>query len=371
MADDAEAKASETRPVTRPRGRLGLFLPYILLLLIALLWSGGWFWIRSRTVQEMDAWTAREAAAGRTWTCDERAVSGYPFRLELRCAKLSLARADGGFTLGPVTAVAQIYAPRHVILLTAGPFHTVQGDLVGDVSWSRLEASFHATSDSFSRADLVVDGAKGRVTGADPQPIDFSTNHIELHARPNPGRFASEGAVDISLQTTGAVIPQLDALAGSREPADISLDAVLEQASVIGTGTLARELEKWRRADGRLDLTQLSISKGPQRLRAKGEAGIDEGHRLTGDFEVRAAGIEDLVGGIMGERFGRQRGALIGNLVGQLLGGLQRGGDPDAVERETNGADPSLKALPPLRLAGGRLMLGPFPIPNVALPPLY
>ena len=34
-------------------------------------------------------------------------------------------------------------------------------------------------------------------------------------------------------------------------------------------------------------------------------------------------------------------------------------------------ADDALKPLPPLRLAEGRLMLGPFPIPNVQLPPLY
>ena len=41
--------------------------------------------------------------------------------------------------------------------------------------------------------------------------------------------------------------------------------------------------------------------------------------------------------------------------------------EPEAAPR----GDPALKALPPLRLTEGHLMLGPFPIPNVEIPPLY
>ena len=61
-------------------------------------------------------------------------------------------------------------------------------------------------------------------------------------------------------------------------------------------------------------------------------------------------------------------GALIGSLVGQLLG---RRSQASAEAGVAAPADDALKPLPPLRLAEGRLMLGPFPIPNVQLPPLY
>lgn len=368
--------AQDTPPGDRPKvavgpgWRLGLFLPYVLLALVFALWSAGWFWARGFAVDQMGGWLKQEAAAGRVWDCADRSVTGYPFRLELRCSSLKFSRSDGHFTLGPIVAVVQIYDPRHVLVEATGPFHTEQGDLVGDVNWKALEATFHATSDGFSRADLVVEEPKGRVTGADPQPIDFATKHLELHARPAPGRFTSEGAVDINLQVEKAAIPQLDAIAGNRDPADIAFTGTLSRATGIATGRLDRELEKWRTSDGKLDVTQLAISKGERRLQANGTVGLDEAHRPEGQFDIRAAGLEDLVGQIMGQRLGKEKGALIGGLVGQLLGGLQRG-NAGAEAAETKPGDTPLKALPQLRLAGGRLMLGPIPIPNVALPVLY
>ena len=137
--------------------RLGLFLPYILLALVAIGWSAGWFWIRARAASEIDGWIAREAAAGRTWTCADRSLGGYPFRIELRCSAVTLERADGRFRLGPSTAVAQVYQPRLVVFESAGPFHVEQGDLIGDASWKGLQGSFHGAAEGFTRASLVVD----------------------------------------------------------------------------------------------------------------------------------------------------------------------------------------------------------------------
>ena len=122
------AADAASRQVKR-RGRIGLFLPYVLLAIVVLGWSGAWFWIRGRAEGEMDAWLAREAAAGRTWTCQDRSLTGFPFRLELRCAAVTLSRSDGSFRLGPATAVAQIYQPRLVLFESQGPFHVEQGGL--------------------------------------------------------------------------------------------------------------------------------------------------------------------------------------------------------------------------------------------------
>lgn len=348
--------------------RLGLFLPYILLLLLALAWTGGWFWIRGKAAAEMSAWIAREAQKGRQWTCADRSIAGFPFRIELRCASVSFARADGTFSLGPATAVVQVYNPRHAILELIGPFRVQQGDLSADVTWTSLAASFQGKSDGFTLASLVVAEPKGSVAGAAPDPIDFSTKRVELHARPTPGRFESEGAVDVSLRAAQASIPTLDALAGSATPTDIDVDTTIERATVLRTGKVVNELEKWRQAGGRLDITQLSLVKGAQRVRAKGVLAFDDAHRPMGQLELRAAGLDSLIGQVMGQRFGAEKGALIGNLVGQLLGGLQ------AKTAGPTGEEPSeagLKPLPPLKIASGRLMLGPIPVPNVLVPPLY
>ncbi|GJE74055.1 DUF2125 domain-containing protein [Methylorubrum suomiense] len=353
----------------RPRRRIGLFLPYILLAALVLAWTVGWFVIRARAESEMDAWLAHEAQEGRQWTCADRSITGFPFRLELRCASVRFARSDGRFSLGPITAVVQIYDPRHLLLEATGPFRVEQGDLSADVSWNALEASFHGASDGFTRASVVLDAPKGVVNTPDPGPIDFAARHLELHARPTPGRFASDGAVDVSLRLAQAAVPRLNVLAGSTDPADIDLDTTIEQAAVLRTGTVANELETWRQAGGRLDVTRLSIAKGERRLQAKGAAALDPEHRPEGRFELRAVGLEALVGQVMGQRYGADKGALIGNLVGQFLGGLRRKEDGEGRAAET-GTD-ALKPLPTLKLGDGRLMLGPFAVPNVVVPPLY
>ncbi|MEL6059960.1 MULTISPECIES: DUF2125 domain-containing protein [unclassified Methylobacterium] len=349
----------------RRRSRLGLFLPYILLAAVVVAWSAGWFWIRGRAAGEIDGWMAREAAAGRTWTCADRTLTGYPFRIELRCSAVTLERSDGRFRLGPSTAVAQIYQPRLVVFESAGPFHVEQGALTGDASWGALQGSFHGASDGFTRASVVMDDPKVTVAGAETGPIAVSGRHLELHARPDPGRYASEGAVDVSLRLTQADVPQLDALTGTQDPADLALDATLSQATVLRTGPVPRELERWRQAGGTLDIAGLSLAKGPQRVQATGTLALDAVHRPAGQLNLRAAGIDALVGSIVGQRFGSDRGALVGQLVGGLLG-LSRRPVPDAPADAT-----PLKDLPPLRLIDGKVVFSGFPIPNVHLPALY
>ncbi|SDA30004.1 hypothetical protein SAMN02799622_04610 [Methylobacterium sp. UNC378MF] len=358
--------AAQTAPGSGARrSRLGLFLPYILLTIVVVGWSAGWLWMRERAASEIDGWIAREAAAGRTWTCTDRALGGYPFRLELRCSGVTLDRADGRFRLGPSTAVVQIYQPRLVVFESVGPFHVEQGDLTGDASWGALQGSFHGAADGFTRASLVVDKPNVTVKGAEPGPIAVAGRHLELHARPSPGRYESDGAVDVSLRLNQAAVPQLDAVTGSQDPADLALDATLTQATVLQTGTVARELERWRQAGGTLDLTALALAKGAQRVQAKGTLALDSAHRPAGQIDLRAAGVDALVGSIVGQRFGSDRGALVGQLVGGLLG-LSRRPSPDAPSDAT-----PLKALPPLRLVDGKIVFSGFPIPNVFVPALY
>jgi hypothetical protein len=362
--------SSQAPAVTRAPSRKGLFVPFILLATLVILWSIAWFWVRDRATREMDAWIAAEAAAGRSWTCADRSISGYPFRIELRCASLAFARADSRFTLGPVTAVVQVYQPRQGILEATGPFHVEQGDLTGDVTWTSLSASFHGASEGFVRASLVVDALNGTVRGAGQPDIAFEAPHLEAHGRPTPGRFASDGAIDLSLRVAKARIPLVDPFVGNTDPTDIDLDATVNRATTLRTGTVARELEAWRRAGGSLDIALLSLAKGNRRVQAHGSLALDSAHRPEGQIDLRAAGVEAVVGQIMGQRFGAEKGALIGNLVGQFLGGGRRAraeAEPEAAPR----GDPALKALPPLRLTEGHLMLGPFPIPNVEIPPLY
>ena len=100
----------------------------------------------------------------------------------------------------------------------------------------------------------------------------------------------------------------------------------------------------------------LSVTKGARRAEASGEFTLDEWHRPTGQLTASAAGLDGLLGNFVGGRLG-------GTLLGALFGQAPRGG--------ARPAQPTLVALPPLRLENGKLAMGPFVIPGIRFAPLY
>jgi hypothetical protein len=100
------------------------------------------------------------------------------------------------------------------------------------------------------------------------------------------------------------------------------------------------------------------MAKGPRRFEAKGNLGIDDQHRLAGQFQGSAAGLEGLVGQLL------DGPAAIGALLGALTGRPPPEARP---QRDAAG----LRPLPPLRLENGRVFVGPVAVPRLRLEPLY
>ncbi len=276
-------------------------------------------------------------------------------------------------------AVAQVYQPRHVILEATGPFRVQQGGLDADVTWTQLEASLHVTGDGFQRASLVADGLKGAVTGADPSPIDFTVDHLELHARPTPGRFAADGAVDLSARVLRAGLPVLDPILGGTEPADIALDATVTRATGFRTRPVPQELERWREAGGTVEIASLAAEKGSRRLRARGrrprrpappDRAVRRAHRRPGAGDRAADQRADRRPARRRRRGAdRQHRRPVPRRAPQGAGAGPRTGDWG--EFPGPPGEPPLKVLPTVRLTGGRVVVGPFAVPNVRLQPLY
>lgn len=349
---------AETRVPRRP-SRMRLYLPFLLLALVAIGWSAAWFVIRGRTVAGMDEWMAAEAAAGRQWTCQDRRAGGYPFRIELSCSGLSLQRPDVTAKLGPVVALAQIYRLGHIIIEAKGPLQVVAEGRRADTEWRLLQASVVFGSGTFQRLALVADAPRLKATAPGTAPIDLAASKLEVHARPDP---ADPTVADIAFSAAGAVLPGLDALVGGSEPADLDLVLRASRVADLPARPIGAELERWRQAGGQIEIARARMVKGPRRLEAQGRIGIDEAHRPAGNLTGQVAGIEGLLGQFVGDKAG-----LAGNLIGALLGG----GRPAEIRQPTDPNAPRMKPLPPLRLDNGRVSVGPLQIPNVRIPALY
>lgn len=348
----AEAIVTENRR----HSRFWLYTPFVLLLLVAVAWSVAWFLIRNRAVETLDGWLAAEARIGREWTCADRTVAGYPFRIEIVCETLTLKQGPVTASFGRTEAIAQVYQPRLIIAEVAGPLRVSDGRVTVQGQWDLLQASIHAAQSGLQRLSIAANAPRFTVTGLTPQEIATSGQRLELHLRPNPSR-AAEQAYDAALSVKQAKIPVLDMLIGGAEPTDLNADVTATRAAGFQARPLAEEFERWRRAGGTLDILMLSAAKGSRRVEAKGSLSLDEQHRPTGKLNLAAAGLDGLLGNVMGNRTG---GALLGALLGQ---------NPRA--QSQNSGQPQLTPLPPLTLDNGFLAMGPFVIPSVKLPALY
>src|SRR6201995_259902 len=102
-----------------------VFIAPVLVLILAIAWSAFWFYAASQVDVQADAWRAREAKSGRIFDCANRAVAGFPFRLEVSCggARVALVSQAAGqpatqpFTakLDKILVVAKIYDPKLAI----------------------------------------------------------------------------------------------------------------------------------------------------------------------------------------------------------------------------------------------------------------
>ena len=138
-------------------------LPLAIFVLIALAWSGFWFFALSKTEKALADWQAREASFGRTFRCGQQSIGGFPFRFELRCVDPS-ARFDSGAQPMALAAkdfvtVAQIWQPTLLIGELVGPLTIGEPNRPPalSLSWSLAQASLRGMPIEPAQADLAVD----------------------------------------------------------------------------------------------------------------------------------------------------------------------------------------------------------------------
>ena len=340
----------------RRRSRFWLFAPFVLLALVVAGWTAAWFVIRAEVEKRLDARLAAEAAAGRRWECPERAVGGFPFRIEVRCALVAFTGPALAFTAGRLQTVTQVYRPRHIIISLDGPFRLTAGEAMTEATWSDLKTSLHLAPGGFQRVSLAAEGVNLRVTGLPAGEVAGTARRFEAHLRPDPVRPAADAAVEVAATLSGAAAPLLNQFLGSAETIDAELRASVTQAR-LGRGMPRDRIESWREAGGRLAIASFTAIQGPRRIEASGDLGLDALHRPAGYVDLAATGVADLLTELIGPLPG---GGAIEALQGRIPG-----------TRREAPADPKLRRLPRLTFADGRLLVGPLPIPRVRLQPLY
>jgi hypothetical protein len=345
--------------------RLGLYLPFVLLLLLAVGWTGLWFYGRHRIGLEIDNFFARQASIGRIWSCPDRRIGGYPFRIEVACEKPTFASARGGRgdvsgRLERLTVTAQTSGAlslAHVIPRLDGPLVLVEeGYGRSTLTWRSALGSFRGHHRRLERASLDVKELDILLEPTGAQPMRMRAASLEAHVREGVPP-AESGSYDVAVRVNQAVAPPLDELLRSSDPVNLLLDGKLLNLGAFDRRDWRATVENWRKAGGIFRIEQFNLAKGAPRLEAKGDLRLDDLRRLEGQLDASFVNAGPLL-----QQFGINLG---GGPAGVILGGLLGGGRPAADGQRER----SLRL--PLVLGAGRVAVGPFRVPGLLLPPLY
>lgn len=352
-------------PAARPR-RIGLYLPFVLLLLLAVGWTGLWLYGRHRVGLELDNFFARQASIGRVWACPDRSIGGYPFRIDVSCANPTFATQPAGKAavtgrLQRLTITAQTAGAldlAHVVSVLEGPMVlTEEGFGRTTVTWKEALGSFRGHHRRVERVSLDLKDVSALIEPNGSEKVELKAASIEAHLR--EGVVAAEpGAYDVAIRVNGASIPPLDGLLGSRDPLTLLLDGKVLNLGAVDRRDWRTTVENWRQARGVFRVEQFNLTKGAPRLEAKGDLRLDDLKRLEGRLDASFVNAGPIL-----QQFGvNLGGGAAGALLGGLLGGVRQ--QPGEAQR-----DRALRL--PLNLGDGRVAIGPLRVPGLQLRPLY
>ena len=286
--------------LTRKSGRLGLYIPFALLILAAIAWSAFWLWSRGEVRSRMDAAVADLARAGYQVSWKDRSQGGYPFRMDLTLHDVRIREPSGwALEVPDLEAEAFLYSPGHWIL--AAPqgltfVRPVGGPVL--VKGEMIRASltdFDKTPPSFSLE--AVKPTFQPAPGAQPFSLS-AADRVEFHLRAGPD---DEGGVFAKLDNGKAQLSGLFARIAGDKPISIQWNSTLSKMSAFHGSDWAQMVRAWSDAGGQISVRQAGVTAGDALIGANGGTlGVGRDGRLTGVLNVTLRQAPKALG-VMGE----------------------------------------------------------------------
>lgn len=279
----------------RKAKRRGLFLPWFLALLVVVGWSVGWFWLKGKAIQEMDAAVADLNRQGYEVVWRQRDFSGFPFRLDVTLDGARIAEPSGWAVAAPrIKAETTVLKFGHwVIVAPDGVTLTRPDGGPVTVRAQALRASLSKLDELPPR--LSVEGAGlafEPAAGAKDYWIS-SAEKLELHLRQNPDN-AEQGAMLFKLEGARLNLEGLPARIVQGKPASLVWDLTLSRMNAFRGRDWADAVRDWRDAGGTIQVSGAEIRAGDAVLSGQGgplTVGLDG--RLQGSLKAELKGADN------------------------------------------------------------------------------
>jgi len=366
---------------TLRRRRWPIVLPFALVVVLAALWSGAWFYLAARVPDAIADWRAREARAGRVLDCGSQTIGGFPFRIEVRCSQPSAALSDMAppvaFRAAESLFAWQVYAPALVIGEFTGPLALgLPGQPPGFLAhWRLAQASVRASLAGVERVSIVVEGPTFDHTDSGISPGVFKADHVEVHGRGVAGAPPDNPAVEFVVRLAAASAPALHPILA--EPLDADVTGVLHGAADIAPKPWPVLFKQWQARGGSLTISKARVQQGDVIAVGEGALSLTPRGGLNGQMQVTVVALAKVLQGLGINQIVSQGdiGSAI-DALDKMLPGLgaiarQNAGPGIVAGLGAVGKNTTLEGKPavsvPLRFDDGEVMLGPFRIGRVPL----
>jgi hypothetical protein len=373
---------AQTYSIRRRRSWPGIFI--VLLIVLAGLWGGAWYYGSGVLERTIDGWKAREAQAGRVYSCATQTIGGFPFGIEVRCvdaaAEFKSNRPPLALKARDMLISAHVWQPTVLTTEFASPLTIAEpGQPVTiQANWRHAQTKVHGLPTSPESVSIaveqpVVDRAAGENL--------FKADRLDLNGRLVSGTVQANPVIEMVLKLAGASAPSWHPAAAT--PADADITAVLRGLKDFSPKPWPARFRELQAADGRIDITNARVQQRDTIAVATGSLGLSAGGRLNGELRLTVANLEAFLPTLGLDQMLSQEKApsQLNNAFGALdrlmpgLGNVARKNAAPMIAASVNlmGQATELEGkravMLPLRFDDGLVSLGPLKLG--ATPPLF
>ena len=354
---------------------------------LAVIWTGLWYYAAVIVEQTLAGWYQREAAAGRSYSCDSQSVGGFPLRLAIHCdsVEVDIRSAQPAFAVAAnaTTFGAMIWHPTTLVGDVAGPLTFAELGQAPRFSadWSHARVAVRGIPPNPDSASLSFDAPHvDRVTGAGGSDGLFKADRVEAAARVVSGQPNRHPIIEATLDLEGAMAPALHPLLAA--PANIKLDVVVRGLNDLGPKSWPDRIREMQAAGGGIEIKELRMAQGDAIVIAgTGTLTLNDRGKLDGVLGVAVVGIERIVpmlgvDRLVAQSVDRLAGGdnLLDRLAPGISGVIRQSANAGAIETlKKMGQPASVDGRPavalPLKFVDGTVFVGMIPVGQIA--PLF
>ncbi|MEI8151581.1 MAG: DUF2125 domain-containing protein [Hyphomicrobiales bacterium] len=275
-----------------PRRRLPVLL-IVLLPVLAGLWAGTWYCGSGVLESTIDGWKAREAKAGRVYTCATQTIGGFPFGIELRCAAAAAefrsSRPPLALKATGMLVSAHLWQPTVLTTEFTGPLTIAEPGQPPTISatWRHAQTKVHGLPTSpESVAVELMEPVVDRTGGANL----FKASRLDLNGRLVSGTVHADPVIEMVLKLAAASAPSWHPAAAT--PADADITAVLRGLKDFSPKPWPQRFRELQAAGGRIEISNARVQQRDTIAIANGTLGLSPAGRLNGELRLTIASLE-------------------------------------------------------------------------------